>query len=187
MARNSTEGATSINKFKDFLTGIRNKKAGIEQQAGEISETIETLRKSPVSIDDFAVFVRSAVDLRGSEWLRFMQRHTIIGSFMGEEMRLNERGPDTLSGEMLLSSSLFRKIFEGGTTAAICALFPEMVVEGIIQKIRDESGDAWGCSEHPPLKERQALIAKLTEERDHLNDEARAVQEEIDSMIGEVL
>ncbi len=188
MPTNSKEVSGSINKFKEVLAGMRNKKAGIEQKEREISETISTLKKSPVSIDDFAVFVRSAVDLNGRSWLRFIHANAIVGAFLGEETGFNKRSLEDLSGEMVFSSTLFKNMLhDNSATAAICALFPEQVTAAIIQRIRDESGDFWGGSNLVPVKDRQAMIVKLTEERDLLKDEAREAQEQIDEMIGEVL
>lgn len=180
-----TDVGNALKRVKTALESLRTTGANLDSRINEIRQTVSRLQQDPISLDDFGVFLRACIVKKGQAWLNSAPATAFVGpSFLGEMANLHQQPWEVFENGALPHHSLLRKLLGGDISgAAIFAVFPDQVCAVILENFKKEVGTVWGNNDAVPVAERRAMIALLNEERTGLEEQRKALQNEIDAMV----
>lgn len=180
-----TDVGSALKRVKTALESLRTEGAALDSRINEIKQTISRLQQSPISLEDFGVFLRASIAQKGKEWLRSAPASAFVGrEFIGEPTAFHLRPWVEFENGGLVHHNILRRLLSSdGSSAAIFAIFPDQVCAAILENLKKEVGAAWGNGDAVPVAERRSLIASLKEECAGLEAQRSALQNEIDAMV----
>lgn len=176
---------SALKRVKTALESLRTNGTELDSRIQEIKQTISSLRQSPISLEDFGVFLRASIVQKGRAWLEsapvpfFLSRECF-----GYPAAFHTQPWEAFENGLLVNHSIFGKLLSGDMSgAAICAIFPDQVCAAILDNLKKKLGASWGNEDAVPVAERRTLIASLKEECAGLEAQRSALQNEIDAMV----
>lgn len=149
-----------------------------EVQRSQCRAEIAALRGQPVGFDDYMVYLRQCVEVRGANW--FGSGNLLAAR--SHETRSNAKTWEELEptlGEASSSPFLFPELHTPGERAhggvavfdAFCFFFPDQVMIRLEEKYRDTVAGRWGNEDLPSVQERRARVSDLASQGEHLDSE----------------
>jgi len=157
---------------------LRAKKAALNEQ-------LRALRAAPVSLEDFAKYLRNWVAHHGDIYKKSLWLHAMNEPRMGHQTAIMETPFEEL--ERVSQLPVFYPFPEmsvlnsnrGSMIDALCFFMPETVFEKLFSAIQEACGKRWGNTEFLPLAQRVEAIDTLLAEINLIAPKLNAVEAEV--------
>ncbi|MCO7614098.1 hypothetical protein NJH83_28060 [Pseudomonas chlororaphis] len=177
---------TALATIGGQLNSLKEQLAATNQQIASAHAKLQALYDAPLSLEDYGIYLKATIALRGSEELRTwarerVQTHPSYGSSYAELpwSRFEEANGDLAENPMMLAMTL-PNAFD-----AMCFFMPEVVYEKLMERLREVAGRRWGNTEHPPVAERRQQRDSLQNELRTLQAQRTDLQAQIEAITGE--
>lgn len=170
------------------LKALSAKAKDLRTKADAIKSEIRALNDAPVSLADFAKYLRSYVNTRAEVYENSLWLHGLHETKAGADRTL--RDTPFSEFERVSSLSAFRPLpsmseahmNRGSTFDAFCFFMPETVFEKLYSAIQNGAGRNWGHTEEMPVEQRIEVIKSLTAELEKLQPQVNAAESEMEEI-----
>lgn len=182
---------TTENQLSSVTTSLKSlseKAKELRAKATSIKREISALNDAPVSLADFAKYLRNYLNARAEVYEESLWLHALHETKAGADRPLR----DTAFSEFERVSSLnvFRPLpsmseahmNRGNTFDAFCFFMPEMVFEKLFSAIQNGAGRSWGHTEEMPVEKRIEAIKAFTSELEKLQPQVNAAESEMEEI-----
>ncbi len=146
---------------------------------------IEALRKAPISLDDFGVYLQAHIEATGAAWMGAAKDVTRVR--WDTDIAANVKAWDAYEPDMgtIRANSVFNENSQPGgfgeksNFGMLCFFFPELVHARLMATYAEHSAGKFVGAEVPAVAERRATIATTSEEIAQLEAEKTAIVAEI--------
>lgn len=147
---------------------------------------IDALRKAPISLADFGVYLQAHIEAKGAAWMGSAKDVTIV-RWKDFDIAANVKAWDAYEPDMgtIRGNSVFNDNSQPGgfgeksNFGMLCFFFPELVHARLMATYAEHSAGKFVGAEVPTVAERRATIATTSEEIALLEAEEAAIVAEI--------
>lgn len=180
---------TSLAAITSTLKRLSARAKELRAKTSSYEEEIRSLRDAPVSLDDFAQYLRKWIEQKGGSYANQLWFHDLTTEQMGF------RPPNKLAWSELESTAHTPKFWpfpqrsdlflsRAPALEFLCFFMPEVVFEKLFSEVKKQGGRRWGNTDLMPVAQRVTTIETLTAEIEKMRPELNAAESEISKISG---
>lgn len=184
----STPNTKPLSSVTAELKSLSARAKELRAKAESIRTEISALNDAPVSLADFAKYLKNYINARANVYQDSLWLPSLYQPKPGSTLSLKDTPFAEL--ERVSSLSVFRPLPEmsevhanrGSTFDAFCFFMPETVFEKLYQAIENSVGKNWGNNDTMPVEKRLPAIKVLTAELEKVRPELKSAESEIEEI-----
>lgn len=184
----------SLPSIVSALKALSSRAKALRAKVDTINGQINALSDAPVSLDDFATYLRKWVDRRAAQYGSGLNAAALVTESRhasdGNEP-LNSKSWSELEGYAKAHGNVF-SIFHRSAVIfnqresllidAFCFFMPDVVFQKLFDQIKKDCGGRWGNDDATPIAQRIKSIKAFNAELATLQPEVKKVEAEIGSV-----
>lgn len=180
---------TSLSSITSTLKKLSARAKELRAKTSSHEEEIRALRDAPVSLEDFAQYLRKWIEQKGGSYANQLWFQDLTTDAIGF------RPPNKLSWIELENTAHTPKFWpfpqrsdlylsRAPALEFLCFFMPEAVFEKLFSEVKKQGGRRWGNTDAMPIAQRVTTIEALTVEIEKMRPELNTAEFEISKISG---